>query len=207
MDNIAAFSLFATIAAFTPGPNNIMLAASGANFGLKRTLPHITGVNVGFLCVVISGGLGLGGLFALAPFLFDMVRIFAIGFLAYLAYKIATTSPHSDKSLQSQIETDNSAPQPIGFWTAFLFQWMNPKALIVVVSAITAYTNSGDTFLLSLVAIVIIFAIVTFLSTLLWCWLGTLIAQFLSSPRAFRIFNTSMALLLVGSLLPVLINP
>ena len=205
---MAAFSVFAIIAAFTPGPNNIMLAASGANFGLSRTMPHILGITAGFMSVVLAGGLGLGGLFAVAPFLYDVLRIFAFGFLLYLGYKLASAMPSEDGALEREIEGNNvkNGPKPLGFWTAFAFQWMNPKALIVVFSAITAYMDTGPDFLVNLISISVIFFIVTILSTLLWCWLGTMIAQFLSTPRAYRQFNMSMALLLVGSLLPVLIK-
>lgn len=205
-ENLGPFAVFATIAAFTPGPNNIMLAASGANFGLRRTLPHILGVTAGFMTIVLAGGMGLGGLLTVAPFLYDTLRLFAFGFLAYMAYKIATSSPATNENLENQIQNDSHAPTPIGFWMAYVFQWMNPKALIVVFSAITAYIHTGEKFISSLVVIMIIFLIVTILSTILWCWLGTIIARFLSTPRAIRLFNISMALLLVGSLLPVLIT-
>ena len=205
-EHLYAFALFATIAAFTPGPNNIMLAASGANYGLNRSMPHILGITAGFMSVVISGGFGLGSLFAVAPVAYDILRIFAFGFLIYLGYKIAISAPSGDKELTRQIEGTNiqNRTKPLNFWAAFVFQWMNPKALIVVFSAITAYMSNGPDFFISLTSITIIFFIVTILSTLLWCWLGTVIARFLATPRAYRIFNISMAFLLVGSLLPAL---
>lgn len=205
-DQLSAFAIFATIAAFTPGPNNIMLAASGANFGLSRSMPHILGITAGFMSVVIAGGLGLGSLFAVAPLSYDILRVFALGFLIYLGYKLALTKPSDDKELAHQIEgvSTTEHAKPLTFWAAFTFQWMNPKALIVVFSAITAYMSNGPAFLVSLTSIIIIFLIVTILSTVLWCWLGTMIAYFLSTPRAYRIFNISMAILLVASLLPAL---
>lgn len=205
-DQLSAFAIFATIAAFTPGPNNIMLAASGANFGLSRSMPHILGITAGFMSVVIAGGLGLGSLFAVAPLSYDILRVFALGFLIYLGYKLALTKPSDDKELAHQIEgvSTTEHAKPLTFWAAFAFQWMNPKALIVVFSAITAYMSNGPAFLVSLTSIIIIFLIVTILSTVLWCWLGTMIAYFLSTPRAYRIFNISMAILLVASLLPAL---
>jgi len=205
-DQFSAFAIFATIAAFTPGPNNIMLAASGANFGFGRTIPHILGITAGFMSVVIAGGLGLGSLFSIAPLSYDILRVFAFGFLIYLGYKLALTMPSEDKELTRQIEGVSMAERskPLSFWAAFAFQWMNPKALIVVFSAITAYMSNGPAFLVSLTSITIIFFIVTILSTVLWCWLGTIIAHFLSTPRAYRIFNISMAILLVASLLPAL---
>ena len=205
-DQLSAFAIFATIAAFTPGPNNIMLAASGANFGLSRSMPHIFGITAGFMSVVIAGGLGLGSLFTVAPLSYDILRVFALGFLIYLGYKLALTKPSDDKELAHQIEgiSTTEHAKPLTFWAAFAFQWMNPKALIVVFSAITAYMSNGPAFLFSLTSIIIIFLIVTILSTVLWCWLGTMIAYFLSTPRAYRIFNISMAILLVASLLPAL---
>ena len=91
--SILGFSLFATIAAFTPGPNNLMLAASGANFGLNRTLPHILGITTGFLLLVLLACFGLASLFAALPNVMEAARWFSLLFLLFLAYKIATAAP------------------------------------------------------------------------------------------------------------------
>lgn len=206
-ENLGPFIVFASIAAFTPGPNNIMLAASGANFGFTRSVPHILGIAAGFTSVVIAGGLGLGGLLAVFPVLKDVLRLLALGCLIYLAFRLGTSAPAQSGALKKDMKKSAKIPKPLGFWPACFFQWMNPKALIVVFSAITAYANAGPQFWSNLTIIALIFLLVTILSTLVWCWLGTLIANFLSSPKAFRIFNVSMALLLVGSLLPVLLTP
>ena len=91
--NLIAFSTFAAIAAFTPGPNNLMLAASGANFGVRRTIPHILGITTGFLSLVVMGSFGLSGLFALFPQILEIARVLAFVFLLYLGWKIATSAP------------------------------------------------------------------------------------------------------------------
>ena len=205
-EHLWAFAVFATIAAFTPGPNNIMLAASGVNFGLRRSLPHIFGITAGFLSVVIAAAFGLGGLFTLLPFLYDGLRLIALGFLIYIAYKIGSATPTDDSQLSSDISDKPKTSTPLGFWPAFLFQWMNPKALIVVFSAVTAYAGSGPQFWVSLISITFIFFLVTITSTLAWCALGVLIARLLSNRLAYRIFNITMAGLLVASLLPVLLT-
>lgn len=205
-EHLWAFAVFAAIAAFTPGPNNIMLAASGVNFGLRRSLPHIFGITAGFLSVVIAAAFGLGGLFTLLPFLYDGLRVIAFGFLIYLAYKIGSATPDDDRQLARDISKNPQTSTPLSFWTAFLFQWMNPKALIVVFSAITAYAGTGPEFWVSLTSITFIFFLVTITSTLAWCALGVLIAQLLSGRLAYRIFNITMASLLVASLLPILIT-
>lgn len=197
MDSTAfvSLSLFAAVAAFTPGPNNMMLAASGVNFGLRRSWPHILGITFGYTILCIAGGIGLGSLFAALPMLYDIIRVLAFCFLAYVVWKIATAAP-------AHI---NPAARPIGFWPAAAFQWMNPKGVPVMISAMTAYMSGAEALALRLAIIVSIFAIMTFVSTIAWAWFGTVIARFLSAPQHYRLFNWLMAGLLVASLLPVLL--
>ncbi|MGC6536182.1 MAG: LysE family translocator [Candidatus Puniceispirillaceae bacterium] len=191
-----SFSIFASIAAITPGPNNLMLAASGANFGLKHTLRHIAGVTTGFLALVFALVMGLSSLFAALPDLYDIMRGMAFGFLLLLAWKIANAGPIEDAK----------ASKPIGFGTAFAFQWVNPKAFTVTISAITAYTESSTSLASDLTLILLIFFVVTIISTFAWTIAGQMIGRFLKDDTARRIFNYVMAALLVASLLPVILS-
>ena len=193
---IISFTTFASIAAISPGPNNIMLAASGANFGVKRTIPHIAGVTIGFLGLVLASGIGLSGLFAALPQLYDVMRVLALFFLFYLAWKIANAGP---------IEEARSS-KPLSFTAAFLFQWVNPKATTVTISAITAYTSSADSFFTNLILILIIFGIATIISTVAWTIAGQFIGQFLQQKNRRLLFNYMMAGLLIAALLPVILS-
>lgn len=188
--------LFSTVAAFTPGPNNLMLAASGVNYGLKRTLPHISGVTIGFMLLILAAGLGLSRLFLAFPELHTILRILSVGFLIYLGWKIATAGPIEDAT----------ASKPLPFGTALVFQWVNPKGVTVTISTITAYTGASTTPYFDLSVIMVVFFATTLGSTLAWTVAGQIIGSFLKNERARRIFNYMMALLLVISLLPVILS-
>lgn len=199
MDSVSliAFSTFAAIAAFTPGPNNLMLAASGANFGVRRTVPHICGVTIGFLSLVIMGSFGLSSLFALFPEILDVARVLGFVFLLYLCWKIATSAPP---------EGVKNTGSPLSFGAALLFQFINPKALVVITSSVTVYIGKADNLILSVIIITCIFAVVTITATFLWAYGGALLGKMLQNRRALRLFNFAMAGLLLFSLMPVLLD-
>ena len=193
---IASVAIFSTVAAFTPGPNNLMLAASGVKYGLKRTMPHILGITIGFTILMIAAGLGLAGLFILVPDLHDVLRILSLGFLLYICWKIANAGPIEDAQ----------SSKPFSFTAAFVFQWVNPKGVTVTIGTITAYTGASQTPYWDLAIIVAIFTINTFGSTVAWAMAGQFIGKFLKNDRARRTFNLSMAGLLAISLLPVILS-
>lgn len=195
--SLIGFIIFASIAAFTPGPNNLMLAASGANFGLRRTLPHITGVTIGFVSLVILACLGLASLFATLPGVMEVARWFSLLFLLYLAYKIATAAPPEGVDTQTT---------PINFIQAVLFQTINPKAVIVIISSVTTYASQAESLYIATIFITLIFAFVTITSTLLWAYAGSLFGRLLKNRQHLRIFNFTMAALLVASLAPASFN-
>ncbi len=193
--NLVSFSLFAFVSAFTPGPNNIMLAASGANFGLRRTMPHIMGICAGFLSMVIAASLGLTSMFQAIP---ELVITFKIGgtlFILYLAWKIATALPPEQRP---------ELGQPLSFTGAALFQLINPKAVVVIISAISTYSNASANPVHTSIVIFTIFAVVTIASTILWGYGGELLGKLLKKPLHLRIFNASMACLLLVTLLPII---
>lgn len=195
--NLLAFSTFAGIAAFTPGPNNLMLAASGANFGVRRTIPHICGVTIGFLSLVVMASFGLSSLFAVFPQVLDIARFVGFIFLVYLSWKIATSAPPDG--------VDSSAT-PISFGTALLFQFINPKAVVVITSSVTVYIGKADNLVLSVAMVTLVFAVVTIMATFLWTYGGSLIGRILQNRRALRLFNFTMAGLLLVTLMPALLD-
>ena len=191
-----SLSVFSAIAAFTPGPNNLMLAASGANYGFRLTIAHICGVTAGFMLLVLAAGLGLSGLFLALPELYDVLRLLSLGFLIYLGWKIANAGP---------IENTKSS-KPLSFGAAFAFQWVNPKAITVTISTITAYTGASGTPYFDLTIILAIFLTVTVGSTVAWTIAGQMIGRFLRDDRTRRLFNYTMAGLLVASLSPIILS-
>ena len=123
LQTILSFTLFAAVSAFTPGPNNIMLAASGANFGFRASLPHILGISIGFISLVIGAGFGLANLFAAFPDLYDIMKIFSFMFLIYIAWRIGSAG-HAQTQRPSE---------PLRFWQAAVFQLVNPKGVSVII--------------------------------------------------------------------------
>ena len=184
---------FAFVATVTPGPNNLMLMASGANFGFRRTLPHMLGIVGGVSVMALLVGAGLMALFDAVPALNLVLKVVSVGYLLWLAFKIATAAP---------VEERDSDSRPMTFLQAATFQWVNPKAWAMCLSAITLY--APDRSLLSVAIVAGAFAVVCFPAISVWAWLGTVVRRWLSNPARLRAFNVTMAALLVASLYPVL---
>ncbi len=184
---------FAFVATVTPGPNNLMLMASGANFGFRRTLPHMLGIVGGVSVMAFLVGAGLMALFDILPALNLVLKVVSVGYLLWLAFKIATAAPVEERDADSS---------PMTFLQAATFQWVNPKAWAMCLSAITLY--APDRSLLSVAIVAGAFALVSFPAISVWAWLGTVVRQWLSNATRLRVFNITMAALLVASLYPVL---
>jgi threonine/homoserine/homoserine lactone efflux protein len=184
---------FAVATSVTPGPNNIMLTASGANFGFRRTIPHLLGVAIGFTIMVATIGLGLAEVFERFPALHQVLRYGGAAYLLYLAYRIATAAPATPDSART-------VGRPLGFLQAALFQWVNPKGWMMAVGAISTYTTVGGELMLESVMIALIFGAIGLPSAALWAALGAAIGRLLQARWALRAFNIAMALLLVASL-------
>jgi threonine/homoserine/homoserine lactone efflux protein len=195
LELLIAFVAFAFVTSVTPGPNNTMLLASGANFGLRRTLPHMLGISLGLMLLVLSVGLGLGQLFEQVPLLYSVLRYVGAAYLLYLAWKIANAgAPNSQASANGK---------PFSFLQAAAFQWVNPKAWIMAIGAITTYTPQ-ENFAVNVLLISALFAAVNCPTMSVWTVLGSLLRNWLQDARRLRIFNIGMALLLVVSLYPII---
>jgi threonine/homoserine/homoserine lactone efflux protein len=195
LDLLLAFALFAFVTSVTPGPNNMMLLASGVNFGFNRTVPHILGISCGFFSLVLAVGLGLGAAFKAYPLLYTVLRYAGAAYLLYLAWKIATSGPASDASGQQG--------KPQTFMQAALFQWVNPKAWVMAVGAISTYTPLQGYFT-NVLIISAVFALINAPSVCVWAGFGSLLRNALRDPFWLRVFNGVMAALLVVSLYPML---
>ncbi len=190
---LTALAGFAFVATVTPGPNNLMLMTSGANFGFRRTLPHMFGIVGGVSVMALLVGAGLMALFDAVPVLGLVLKVLSVGYLLWLAARIATAAPLQDRDPDSR---------PMTFLQAAAFQWVNPKAWAMCLSAVTLY--APDRSFLSVAVVAAAFALVSFPAISVWAWLGTVIRQWLSNATRLRIFNVAMAALLVASLYPIL---
>ncbi|NMH60712.1 LysE family translocator [Alteromonas ponticola] len=195
-DILAGLSLFALVSSITPGPNNIMLMTSGVNYGIKRTLPHMLGVGIGFTLMIAAVGLGVMVVFDRFPVIYSVLRIVSLVYLLYLAYKIATAS-------QANWQAKNTG-RPMTFIQAALFQWVNPKAWTMALTAITVYAPGRE--VSSILIVALVFGVINLPCISSWVMAGTKLRYFLSKPKTLRVFNVSMAILLVISVLPSLLG-
>ncbi len=190
-----ALLAFAFVSSVTPGPNNLMLLASGANFGLRRTLPHMFGVSLGHSFMVFIVGLGLAQMFQAYPPLRQIMLVASIAYMSWLAWKIAHASaPEGGK-------VDGT---PLTFLQAAAFQWVNPKGWIMAIGAQTNYAQ--DTTWAAALMVGLGFLIVNFPAITLWAWLGQEMRRFLTNRRRLTAFNWTMAALLLASLIPILFH-
>ena len=205
-ETLLALSLFAIVTSITPGPNNIMLLASGVNFGFRRTLPHTLGISIGFCILLLSVGLGLGALFNTFPWLNLTLKVLGSAYLLYLAFRIAKSrsmKAHKDEEQNDQEPKDHSASQPMTFLQAALFQWVNPKAWVMAVSSMTLYTSTARPFF-SVLAVAIIFSLLNWPSCSTWAIFGQALRQFLSDSVRLKWFNTAMGALLAASVVLII---
>lgn len=187
-----AYVVFCFATAGTPGPNNMMLLASGANFGFRRTVLHILGISCGLGFMVLAMGLGLGGVFKAYPVLHEILKWVGAAYMLWLAWKIATSNAVTDRSLG----------KPMTFLQAAAFQWVNPKAWAMALGAVTTYApeNSGWTIVPLLAGT---FMLVGAPCSAAWAGFGQGLRPFLDRPAVLRTFNVTMAVLLVASLYPL----
>lgn len=191
---LMAFIVFAIVGLYTPGPNNVMLFASGLNFGLRRTLPHVVGVSLGFAFLVVVVGFGLGAVFVSYPRLQSILKYAGVAYLIYLAVCIARTGPIADS---------DRSPQPLTFWQAALFQWINVKGWVIAIGTITAYAALAS-YPWNILTMAFLLLVLGLSSSVAWTLLGASLQSLVRSPAIVRVFNWVMAGLLLASLYPVL---
>ncbi|MGF1909984.1 LysE family translocator [Vibrio kasasachensis] len=195
MDYLFAIALFAVSASVTPGPNNIMVMTSGVNFGVKKSLPLLTGICVGFAAMLLLVGLGFSQLFDIFPSLHFIIKCVGVAYLLYLAFLIAKSA--GTVSAKSQ-------DKPLTFMNGALFQWVNAKAWVVATGAIAAFTTVGGNFYSQNMLIAATFFVVSIPCVGLWLSFGSLLKNILNSDKSRKWFNFSMAGLLALSVVPVM---
>ena len=186
---------FAFASSITPGPNNLMLMASGANYGLRRTVPHMLGISLGHAFMVFMVGVLLLQVFDTYPVLKTVLKVVSATYMIWLAWKIATAVSPEEKSVTGK---------PFTFMQAAAFQWVNPKAWFMAITAISAYAPQSMGVAMGAIVVAVIFATVNFPSVTIWAWMGVQVRRFLGTAGRLRAFNITMAILLVASLYPML---
>ena len=186
-------AVFCFVSSITPGPNNLMLMASGVNFGVRRTVPHALGVGLGFVVMVALVGLGLAGIFARYPALLVAMKWVGAAYMVWLAVKLARATP---------LKAGTSTGRPMTFLQAAAFQWVNPKAWIMALTAVATYTDPSD-YTRTVLVVALVFGVVNLPCISTWALFGTALRGALGRPAVLRAFNWIMGALLIASLYPV----
>ena len=172
---------------FTPGPNNAVAAYSGFNFGIKKTIPLILGVGVGYTILVILVNFVLISTFKSYPIIQEIIRILGTFFLIYLAYKISF----------SKISSEEKTENPVKFLDKFLFQFVNPKGVMAAIILISNFVESGENYLNHSIWVIVVCSVTAFLSITSWTFLGKFLRKFATNNSFIKRFNYAMSLLLV----------
>jgi threonine/homoserine/homoserine lactone efflux protein len=187
--------LFSFVTSVTPGPNNMMLLASGVNFGFKASIRHIVGISSGMLLLLLAVGLGLGQMFQMFPAAHAVMKWGGALYMAHLAWKIAQSGRPASEGVAAQ--------SPMGFWSAVAFQWINPKAWVMALGYFSTYVPAGHG-AVYIVLTALIFTVVNLPSCGSWALMGQHLRRFLADDTHRRNFNWGMAALLLVSIVPAL---
>ncbi len=187
--NLGALALFAFVSSITPGPNNVMLWASGINYGFRRTFPHMFGIAIGFLTLLVSVALGLGSLFQQVSWLSPLLRVLGSAYLLYLAYRIFTAGRAQQLS----------SARPMSFLEAAAFQFVNPKAWVMGITAVGSFVDPDRNLFVSAALLGVVFATINLPCIATWTAAGSAIGRLLTDDRRRRFVNAFLALLLVGT--------
>ena len=188
---IVSIALFWFVAAYTPGPNNVVASYSGFNFGILKTVPHILGVTLGFTSLVLFLTIGLINVFKLFPIIQEIMKYLGTLFLIYLAYKIASSS----------VSDDTKKENPVKFIETFLFQYLNPKGVTVAIIVVSTYLELGENYFNYATQIVTLAFLFSVTSITLWTFIGKFLRKFATNDKFIKSFNYVMSVLLLLSII------
>ena len=188
---ILSIALFWFVAAYTPGPNNIVASYSGFNFGITKTIPHILGVTLGFTSLVFFLTVGLINVFKLFPIIQEIIKYLGTLFLLYLAYKISF----------SKISAEAERVNPVKFIETFLFQYLNPKGVMVAIIVVSTYVDLGENYLNYATQVILLALIFSGTSITLWTFIGKFLRKFATNEKFIKYFNYVMSVLLLLSII------
>lgn len=190
LEQLLAFVVFALVTSITPGPNNMMLAATGANVGIRRGLPHVFGITLGFALMIFIMAAGVGTVILGNPWVLRVLRVVGVVVLLWLAYKIATAGKASD----------TEGGRPVGFFAAATFQWVNPKAWLICSGAVSGFLTAGAGAIPQAASFALVFIAVGAPCMLVWLSFGAAMQYVLRTDRALKAFNITMGLLLAATI-------
>ncbi len=193
-EHLLSLFMLSFVAAWTPGPNNALVASSGARFGIRRTLPHVAGIGIGFPVMVLCIALGLGELFKYSGLLRESLRWIGIAVLLWLSWKIAFS--------RGGARAENRI-RPFTFWESAAFQWINPKGWVMAISITSQYAGGPRPYA-SAIIIAAVFVFLGFTSAFGWTVFGQKMQRWLQTPLRLRVFNVSMAVLILLSVFAIL---
>ena len=188
---ILSIALFWFVTAYTPGPNNVVASYSGFNFGITKTIPHILGVTLGFTSLVFFLTVGLINVFKLFPIIQEIIKYLGTLFLLYLAYKISF----------SKISTETERVNPVKFIETFLFQYLNPKGVMVAIIVVSTYVELGENYLSYATQVILLALIFSGTSITLWTFIGKFLRKFATNEKFIKYFNYVMSVLLLLSII------
>ena len=188
---ILSISLFWFVAAYTPGPNNVVASYSGFNFGIIKTIPHILGVTLGFTSLVIFLTIGLINVFKLFPIIQIIIKYLGTLFLFYLAYKIASSANIDETKKEN----------PVKFIETFFFQYLNPKGVTVAIIVVSTYVELGENYVNYATQVVLLALLFSSTSITLWTFIGKFLRKFATNEKFIKYFNYAMSMLLLLSII------
>ena len=188
---ILSMALFWIVAAYTPGPNNVIASYSGFNFGIKKTLPHIFGVALGFTFLIFLLTIGLVNVFKIFPIIQVSLKYLGSIFLVYLAYKIYF----------SKIDSGKKNENPVKFIETFLFQFLNPKGVLIGIIIVSTYVEHGENYLKYATQVILFAFLVSLSSITFWTFVGKYLRKFATNEKFIKYFNCVMSLLLLLSII------
>ena len=188
---ILSMALFWIVAAYTPGPNNVIASYSGFNFGIKKTLPHIFGVALGFTFLIFLLTIGLVNVFKIFPIIQVSLKYLGSIFLVYLAYKIYF----------SKIDSGKKNENPVKFIETFLFQFLNPKGVLIGIIIVSTYVEHGENYLRYATQVILFAFLVSLSSITFWTFVGKYLRKFATNEKFIKYFNCVMSLLLILSII------
>ena len=192
---ILSIALFWFVAAFTPGPNNVVASYSGFNFGITKTIPLILGVTLGFTSLIFFLTIGLINVFKIFPILQNILKYLGTIFLLYLAYKISFSKSSKEEEKKN----------PVTFLDTYFFQFLNPKGVLFGIIIVSTYLELGENYLSYAIQIVLLAFIFSSTSITLWTFIGKFLRKFATNDKFINYFNYAMSLLLLLSIVTIYI--
>jgi threonine/homoserine/homoserine lactone efflux protein len=193
LEQVLALVVLAFVGSFTPGPNNLIATATGANHGFRAVLPHVFGVPFGFSSMLVAGAVGVAALLLTYPVIAALLKWAGISYLLFIAWQLARPE-------EAGKDVNRTGMRPLSFWQSAAFQYANPKAWMLAAATAGSFMTSNAT-LASVAIIVLVFSIAAMGSLITWAWVGAALRKWLSVGSRMQNFNVAMGVLLAATAL------